>query len=99
MYEFQNYALHESIVIVLRYDGTSSVWFQSLAEYFVMLYNTRKLSLLVSPGFPSSYLIVLKFHQLYLALGIIERWNKLHNTIVLQDNTFQNILYIEIIHL
>ena len=26
MYESQEYALHESIVIVLHFDGTSSVW-------------------------------------------------------------------------
>ena len=31
MYEFQKYALHEPIVIVLHYDGTSVVWVQSLA--------------------------------------------------------------------
>ena len=31
MYEFQKYALHESIVIVLHFDGTSSVTIQSLA--------------------------------------------------------------------
>ena len=31
MYEFQKYALHESIVIVLHVDGTSSVWVQSMA--------------------------------------------------------------------
>ena len=33
MYEFQKYALHESVVIVLHFaiDGTSSVWVQSLA--------------------------------------------------------------------
>ena len=31
MYEFQKYALHESIVIVLHFDGTSSAWVQSLA--------------------------------------------------------------------
>ena len=41
---------------------------------------------------------MLKFHQLYLAIGIIGRWNKLLNTFVLQDNKFQNILYIEIIN-
>ena len=30
MYEFQKYAFHESIVIVLCFDGTSSVCVQSL---------------------------------------------------------------------
>ena len=36
----------------------------------------------------SSYLFVLKFHHLYLTVGIIGRWNKRHNTVVLQHNTF-----------
>ena len=27
-YEFQNYALHESTVIVLRFDNTRTVWAQ-----------------------------------------------------------------------
>ena len=31
MYEFQKYELHESILIVLQFDGTSSVWVQFLA--------------------------------------------------------------------
>ena len=31
MHEFQKYALHESIVIVIYFDGTTSVWIQSLA--------------------------------------------------------------------
>ena len=73
------------------------VWVQSLATY-VMLGNIKKGSWLVAPSLPSSYLFGLKLHQLYLVVGIIRRWNKLHNTIVLQDNTFQSILYIEIIH-
>ena len=33
MYKFQKYALHESIVIVIHFDITSSVWVQSLAYY------------------------------------------------------------------
>ena len=33
LHEFQKYALHESIVIVLHFDVTSSVWVQSLAWY------------------------------------------------------------------
>ena len=31
LYEFQKYALHESIMIVLYFDDTSSVWVQFLA--------------------------------------------------------------------
>ena len=34
-YEFQKYALHESIVIVLHFNGTSSVWAQIMAQYLV----------------------------------------------------------------
>ena len=33
MYEFQKYALHESIVTVIHFDITSSVWIHSLAYY------------------------------------------------------------------
>ena len=40
------------------------------------------------------FLFALKFLQFYLAIGIIGRWNNLHNTILLQDNTFRNISYI-----
>ena len=61
---------------------------------FVMLENTIEGSWLVAPSLSSSYLYGLKFHQLYLAIGMIGKWNKLHNLIVLQDNTFQHILYI-----
>ena len=31
MLKFQNYALHESIVLVLHFDGTDNVWVQFLA--------------------------------------------------------------------
>ena len=41
LHEFQKYALHESIVIVLHFDRTSSVWVQTLAWYFAMLDNTE----------------------------------------------------------
>ena len=34
MYEFKNYKIHESIVIVLHFDDTSSVWVQSPFQYF-----------------------------------------------------------------
>ena len=74
--------------------------FSTWLNTFVMLENTKEGSWLVFPSL-SLFLFVfeLKFHQLYLAVHIIGRWNKLHNTIVLQDNTFQNIIYIiEIIH-
>ena len=37
MYEkcmnFQKYALHDAIVSVLHFDGTSGVWVQPLAQY------------------------------------------------------------------
>ena len=49
MYEFQKYALHESIVILLCFEATGSVWVQTLAKYtFVKLENTTKGSSLVS---------------------------------------------------
>ena len=36
---------------------------------------------------------------LYNYVGLIGRWNKLRNTIVSQDNTFQNVLHmLEMIH-
>ena len=34
MYEFKNYTTHESIVIVLHFDDTSSVWVQCSFQYF-----------------------------------------------------------------
>ena len=95
---FQKYALHESVVIVLHFMAQVVYGFSPWIDIFVMLENTRKGSLLVSPSFPSSYVFGLKFRQLYLPVGIIERWNKLYNTIVLQDNTFQNIIYRDIIN-
>ena len=61
---------------------------------FVMLENTKTGSWPVTLNLSSSYLFKLKFHQLYLAVGTIERWNKFHNTIVLPDNTFQTTIYI-----
>ena len=73
--------------------------FSSWLNTFVMLENTKKGSQLVGPNLSSCYLFELNFHQLYLAVDIIGRWTKRHNTIVLQDNAFQNILYItEVIH-
>ena len=60
---------------------------------FVMLENTKEGSWLIAPSFSSSYLLELKFHQLYLAVDIIRRWNTLHNTVIFQDNTFKNMIY------
>ena len=31
MYEIQKYTLHESVMIVIHFNGTSSEWVQSLA--------------------------------------------------------------------
>ena len=59
---------------------------------FVMLENIKEGSWLVAPSLPSSYLFGLQFHQLYLSIGILGSWNRLYNTIVSQDNRFQNIL-------
>ena len=36
------YALHKYIMIVLRFDGTSSMWVQSRQYILVMLDNTKK---------------------------------------------------------
>ena len=89
MYEFQTYALYESIVIVLHFDGTSP-W----RNTSIMLEQTKQESWSVAPSLSSSYVFELKFHHFYLDVGspIIQRWNKLHNTIILQDDTFQDIL-------
>ena len=67
--------------------------FSPCLNTFVMLEDAEKGSWLVAPRLSSSYSLELKFHQLYLAIGIIGSLNKLHNTIVLQDNTFQTISY------
>ena len=53
----------------------------------------KKGSRIVSPSLSSSYLFGIKFHQLYLAIDIIGRLNKLHQN-CFQNNTFQNALYI-----
>ena len=99
MYEFQTYALYEFIVIVLLFDGIRVYGFSPLLKTFVLHENPTKWSRLVAPIL-SSNLCGLKFHQLCVAVGIIWRWNKLHNMIILQDNTFQIIwvYIIEIFH-
>ena len=42
VYEFQKYALHESIVIALHFYVTSTVWVHSLAYYLFMPENRIK---------------------------------------------------------
>ena len=68
--------------------------FSPWCNAFVMFENTIKGFWLGAPNLPSSYSFGLKFHQLYLTVGITWRWNKLYNnnTIVLQEDTVQNIL-------
>ena len=51
---------------------------------FVMLEDTKQGPKFIFLGF-----FALKFHQLCLIIGIIGRWPKLHDTIVLQDNNFK----------
>ena len=54
---------------------------------------------LLPPILLPRYLCGLKFHQLCVVVGIIRRLNKLHNTIVLQDNAYHIMAYIiEIFH-
>ena len=91
MYEFQNYALHESTVIVLRFDNTRSVY--GFSTIFLCLKTSRNDHGLIA-RLPSSYFIGLKFHQLYLAVGMIGRWNKLQLFYKISIQHFQ-IYYIE----
>ena len=63
--------------------------FSSWLNTFGMSENTTRGSWLGAPSLSASYLFRLKLRQLYL----VGRWNKLHacsTTIVLQNNTFQN---------
>ena len=73
--------------------------FSPWCNTFVIIEIKKKGSWFVDPSVSSSYSFALKFHQLCLAICIIGKWNKLHNTIVLEVNLFSNISYgIEIFH-
>ena len=41
-YEIQTYALYESIMIVLHFNGTNSEWVQSLVKYLLCCEPTGK---------------------------------------------------------
>ena len=54
MYEFQKYAFHKSIVIVLHFDAVVVYLFSLRLNIFVMPKNAKEGSWLVAPNLPSS---------------------------------------------